>query len=121
LREYIGGRGLGAKLIYDMMKLGVDPLSVDNIFLVLTGPLTGILAPGGSKYVVVTKLPATGGFVDSYSSGNIAAEIKYAEYDCLILKGKAPVPSILKIYNKQIDLFPAKNLWGKDAFEAEKT
>lgn len=119
LKKYIGGRGLGAKLLYDMLKPGVDPLSEDNVFIVLTGPLTGTLAPGGSKYVVITKSPATGAFLDSYSSGIIAPEIKFAGYDGIALTGKAKEPSILKIYNKEVELISAKDIWGKDAFEAE--
>src|SRR5512145_1008170 len=75
-RKYIGGRGLGARLLYDLLPPKTDPLSPENILIFLTGPFTGSMVPGSSKFVVVTKSPLTGGWCDSYSSGRISLELK---------------------------------------------
>ncbi|MDW7668842.1 MAG: aldehyde ferredoxin oxidoreductase family protein [Bacillota bacterium] len=121
LEKFIGGRGLGGKLLYDLMSPGVDPLSPENVLLFLTGPLTGTIAPGGAKFVVVTKSPATGTFLDSYSSGKLAVEIRMAGYDGLLITGKAEKPSYLYIQDDVIEVRDAGDLWGKDSFETEKT
>lgn len=78
LSKYIGGRGLGAKLYWDLIPSEKDPLSQDNVFMVLTGPLTGTIAPGAGKHLIVTKSPTSGGWLESYSSGRVASELKYA-------------------------------------------
>ena len=120
-RDFLGGRGIGAKLLYDLMPGGVDPLSPDNLLMFLLGPLTGTLAPSTGKYVIVTKSPATGTALDTYSSGKIAVEMRYAGYDGLIIQGKAKSPSYLHINDDKVELRDASDLWGKkDAWEAEE-
>lgn len=119
VEKFIGGRGFGAKLLYDLLVPGVDPLGEKNIFMILTGPLTGTLAPGAAKYIIVTKSPATGGFLDSYSSGRLSREIKFAGYDGIILTGKAEKPTYLYIEDEKIIFVDASHLWGKDNFDTE--
>src|SRR6056297_836803 len=102
IKKYIGGRGLGVKLLGDLLPKNVDPLGEENIMLILTGPLTGSIVPGSGKYVVISKSPVTGGFLDSYSSGRLAPEIKFAGYDGLIIKGKAKRPSYIYIETEKI-------------------
>ena len=119
-RNYIGGRGLGSKLLLEMVPKGADPLGPKNALLFLTGPITGTIVPGGTKYVVLTKSPATGGFCDSYSSGKFAIEIKAAGYDGLVILGKSRIPSILVINEDDIRVVPAGDLWGQDTFTAEE-
>jgi aldehyde:ferredoxin oxidoreductase len=97
IKQYIGGRGWGGFLLNEMAPPGVDPFEPPNVLLFLTGPITGTLAPGGSKYVVVTKSPVSGGFCDSYSSGRLALEMKAAGYDGLAIIGKAKEPSTQKM------------------------
>lgn len=120
LRDFIGGRGLGAKLLYDLLPQGVDPLSPENIMIVLTGPLTGTIAPGGGKFVVVTKSPVSGGFLDSYASGRLAVELKFAGYDGLIIRGRAKSPSRIFVEDGKVEIKDASELWGKDTFETEE-
>ena len=120
IRQYIGGRGWGSLLLPEMVPRGIDPLGSRNALLFLTGPITGTLAPGGSKYVVVTKSPVSGGFCDSYSSGRLALEMKAAGYDGIAIKGKAKEPSILSIKDQRIEILPAPELWGQDTFKTEK-
>lgn len=79
IRDYIGGRGLGAKLLLETLAPKVDPLSPKNVMFWLTGPLTGSLVPGLTKHVIITKSPTSGGYVDSYSSGGIGYNLVYAD------------------------------------------
>jgi aldehyde:ferredoxin oxidoreductase len=80
-RRFIGGYGLGSRLIYSRQKTGVDPLSHDSTFSILTGPLTRSAALGGSRYTVVGKSPLTGGWGDANSGGDFGPHLKFAGYD----------------------------------------
>jgi len=117
--KYLGGRGFGARVLYDLLPAGVDPLSSENIMLILAGPFTGTLVPGANRYVVITKSPGSKGFVDSYASGRISLELKFAGYDGLIVRGKAAKPSYLYIEDDKAEIRDAAFLWGKDTFETE--
>ncbi|MFW9875757.1 MAG: aldehyde ferredoxin oxidoreductase family protein [Candidatus Thorarchaeota archaeon] len=119
LKKYIGGRGLGAKLYWDLIPPDANPLGKNNVFIVLTGPLSGTIAPGAGKHLIVTKSPASGGWLESYSSGRVASELKFAGYDGLIITGSAKSPISLFITDKNIEFSDASNLWGKGAFETE--
>lgn len=77
-REYIGGRGLGAKYLYEEMDPGVDALSPENKLIMATGPLTGTNASCGARYMVVTKGPLTGAITTSNSGGHWGPELKFA-------------------------------------------
>jgi len=68
-RDFIGGYGLGARILFSQQKANVDPLGADSIAGFLTGPLTGTPALSGSRYVVVGKSPLTGGWGDANSGG----------------------------------------------------
>jgi len=120
VETYLGGRGLGARLLMDMVPAGTDPLSAENVLIFLTGPLTGTMAPGSSKFVVVTKSPLTGGWCDSYSSGRISVELKRAGYDGLVIRGKANHPCYLRIDEKGVEVREANLIWGRDSFETER-
>lgn len=119
LRKYVGGRALGAKLYWDLIPPDVDPLGPENVFMVLTGPLTGTMAPCGCKHVIITRSPATGTWLDTYSSGRFAPELKYAGYDGMIITGKAERPSYLLIQDQDVSFHDASDLWGGGSFKAE--
>jgi aldehyde:ferredoxin oxidoreductase len=119
-REYLGGRGLGARLLFDLLPPQADPLSPDNVLLFLTGPLTGSMATGSSKFVVVTKSPAIHGWCDSYSSGRIAVQLKRVGYDGMVIRGKANHPCYLRLDEQGVKIREADHLWGKDSFETER-
>jgi aldehyde:ferredoxin oxidoreductase len=118
--KYLGGRGLGARLLFDLLPAKTDPLSPENVLIFLTGPLTGSMATGSSKFVVVTKSPLTHGWCDSYSSGRICLELKKAGYDGLMVRGKSNRPCYLKIDKKGVEIREANLIWGKDSFETER-
>ncbi|GAB4338399.1 MAG: aldehyde ferredoxin oxidoreductase family protein [Candidatus Abyssubacteria bacterium] len=119
LRKYIGGRGLGAKLYWDLLPPHADPLGPENIFMVLTGPLSGTMVPGAGKHLIVTKSPATGAWLDAYSSGRVAPEMKFSGYDGIIITGKAARPTYLLIEDDRVEFRDASHLWGKGAFATE--
>jgi len=115
--DYIGGRGLGIKYLYDEIDPKIDSLSPKNKLIMATGPLTGTGALAGGRYTVVTKSPLTGAIANSNSGGYYGAEMKYAGYDMVIFEGKAKEPVYLWIENDNIEIRSAKNLWGKDTQE----
>src|SRR5512136_3409782 len=109
--KYLGGRGLGIRLLYDMLPSKTDPLSTENLLFFLTGPLTGTYVTGSSKFVVVTKSPLTQGWCDSYSSGRISVELKKAGYDGLVIRGKSNHPCYLRIGDDGIEIREADWIW----------
>lgn len=117
--SYIGGRGLGARLLMDLLPPNADPLGPETPVIFVTGPLTGSPFPGSGKFVVISKSPATGGFVDAHSSGFFAPALRLCGIDILVVKGKASEPSYLWIEDGRVGIQPAIDLWGMDAFEAE--
>ena len=113
-KRFIGGKGLGARYLFEELKPGVDPLSPENVLMIWTGPLVGTMVPLTSRYAVVTKSPLTGTFLDSYAGGYFGPELKYAGFDAVIIKGKANKPVYLWINDGKAELRYAKNIWGKD-------
>jgi len=121
LRNYIGGRGLATKILWD--RLGhrwetVDPLGPENILLILTGPLTGFF-PGG-RVCVSGKSPQSNGVIGSTVGGEFPIELKCAGYDGLIITGKAAKPSYLFITDSQIEIRDASHVWGKNGKQTLK-
>ncbi len=118
LREsFVGGKGYGLKLLYDLVPPQCDPLSADNVLMFMTGPLTGTLAPS-MRACVVTKSPLTGTLIDSYFGGSFGPEIKYCGYDGIIITGRASEPIYLWIDNGRVEIRPALKLWGTGTLEA---
>jgi aldehyde:ferredoxin oxidoreductase len=118
--QYFGGRGLGAKYLYEELPKGVKALSPENKVIFATGPLTGTIVPCSGKLAVLSKSPATGGIVDSSIGGTFASNLKYAGYDLLIVEGKAKLPVYLEIENDRVEIHNADGLWGKGINETEK-
>jgi aldehyde:ferredoxin oxidoreductase len=118
-REYIGGKGLSIKYLYEELKPGIDPLSPDNKLILMTGPTTGTIVPNSGKLAVAAKSPATGTILDCSIGGHFAAELKYAGYDAVIIEGKAKAPVYLFIDDDVIEMRSAADLWGKGAHETE--
>ncbi|MCD5409828.1 MAG: aldehyde ferredoxin oxidoreductase family protein [Methanocellales archaeon] len=114
--EYLGGRGLGVKLVYDN-GVDVDPLGPGNILVFAAGPLTGTSAPASGRFCVVSKSPATGTIFDSHSGGRWGPELKFAGFDAIVVKGKAQGPVYLWINGGGAEIRDASAVWGKDVFE----
>jgi aldehyde:ferredoxin oxidoreductase len=116
-RQYLGGRGLGVRLVYDMIDPAIDPLSEDSVLVFATGPLTGTGAPLGSRYVVIAKSPLTGTLTSSNSGGVFGWKLKKAGFDALVITGKAAKPTYLLLNNGEIELRDATPYWGKTSSE----
>jgi aldehyde:ferredoxin oxidoreductase len=116
---YIGGYGLGARILFERMKPGIDPLSPQNILGFLTGPFTGTPALGGARYVVVGKSPLTGTWGDANSGGNFGPYLRFSGYDAVFFTGTSPKPVYLVINNGVAEIKDAASLWGKDTYDTE--
>jgi aldehyde:ferredoxin oxidoreductase len=118
-KDYLGGYGLGAKILFDRQKPGVDPMGPDAILGIVTGMLTGTDAIGGSRYVMVGKSPLTGGWGDANSGGAVGPKLKFAGYDAVFFSGISDKPVYLLIDNGKAELRDASSIWGKDSFETQ--
>ena len=118
--DYLGARGLGSKYLWEEMDPAADPMGPDNVLIFATGPLTGTMASTSGRYVVVTKGPLTGAIACSNSGGKFGAELKYAGYDLLIIKGRAKKPVYLSIHNDKIELLPADEIWGQTVWQTDE-
>ena len=120
-RDFIGGYGLGARILFERQKAGIDPLGPESILGFVTGPLTGTPVPTGGRHMVVCKSPLTGGWADANSGGTFGAELKAAGWDALFISGISSSPKYLFVTNNGIELRDAAHLWGKDTVETEDT
>jgi aldehyde:ferredoxin oxidoreductase len=118
-RDFIGGRGFGIYFLFKEVPKSADPLGPENKLIISTGPLSGMMVPGGGKCDWTTKSPLTGGYADASLGGHFTAEMKYAGLDTIILEGESPKPVYLFIDNDKIQLLDAATLWGKGAIDVE--
>ncbi|MGQ4892365.1 MAG: aldehyde ferredoxin oxidoreductase family protein [Candidatus Njordarchaeia archaeon] len=116
--NYIGGRGFAAKILWDELEPGTNPLSPDNLLIIASGPLSGTPTPSSGKIVVAAKSPLTGG----YGDGNLGAEatqyLKGNGYDAMVVKGKAEKPTLIHITENGVELKDASAYWGMNALDA---
>jgi len=119
-RDFIGGHGIGCKILFGKQRPGVDPLGPENILGFTTGPLTGTPVPTGCRTMVVCKSPLTGGWGDANSGGYFGSELKAAGWDAIFISGISPSPQYLLVTDEKIELKDATHLWGKDTVETEE-
>lgn len=120
-KHYLGGKGLALKLLYDHIQAGADPLSADNILVIMSGPATGTAAPAGGRFAVVSKSPLTGIFASSYTGGRFGLSLKRAGYDGIMIRGKSDTPVYLKIDHGDVSVRCASPLWGLDTYEVQES
>ena len=113
MMKFLGGRGLGAKILFDEMKPFTDPLSPANKLIFHAGPMIGTGAPFCPKYCVVTKSPLTGTILMSLAGGFFGARLRYSGYDGLIFEGRAEEPVYISIHDGSVKFHPAAHLLGK--------
>jgi len=118
--QYLGGKGLALKLIFDNLIKGVDPLSPDNILVMMTGPTCGTASPCGGRFVVVGKSPLTGIFASSFAGGHFGLSLKKAGYDGIMVSGKADHPVYIKIENNGVSICDATEYWGMDTYDFQE-
>ena len=118
-RKYIGGKTLGARLLYDLTPAGVDPLGPEAVVIINTSPATGTGAPCSSRFNMTFKNVLTGGIASSNCGGQFGVMLKRAGYDGIILKGQSAKPCTLAIVDGKATVSDAGDLWGKDAEETQ--
>jgi len=117
-RNFIGGYGIGARILYDMIPAGADALGPDNVLGFVTGPLTGSGGSFTGRYAVVCKSPTSGTWNDANSGGYFGPELKKAGYDALFVSGASEKPVYLWIKDGEVEIRDAGKLWGLDATES---
>ncbi len=116
-KDYIGGRGVAIRYLYDEVDPGVDPFSPQNKLIFATGPLTATTAPTGNRYMVVTKSPLTGALAHSNSGGDFPTWMKRTGFDLFIFEGAAQEPVYLWVNEDQVEVRSAAHVWGKEVHE----
>ena len=118
--KYLGQRGLASKYLVEEVDAKADPLGPDNKLIMATGPLTGTCASTGGRYSVITKGPLTGAIACSNSGGYFGAELKFAGWDMVIFEGQSPKPVYVTIFDGDVQIRDAGDLWGTSVWEADK-
>ncbi|MCD4683418.1 MAG: aldehyde ferredoxin oxidoreductase family protein [Bacteroidales bacterium] len=117
LIDFIGGRGLGSKILFDELPANADPMGPENKLIFATGPLTGINAPTTSRFAVVAKSPLTGTIGGCSSGGHFGIDLKSTGYDVLVVEGIAKIPCYICIIDNNVEIRDASGLWGKNTHE----
>ncbi|TFG30822.1 hypothetical protein EU527_13945 [Candidatus Thorarchaeota archaeon] len=112
IKDFIGGDGFGAKILFEEVAGGIDPFSEKNKLIVGTGPITGTIWPMSGRTVFISKAPLTGIWGESHVGGFLGAELKYAGYDMLVIEGKAERPVYISINDSDLQLIDARDFWG---------
>jgi aldehyde:ferredoxin oxidoreductase len=116
-KDYIGGRGVAMRYLYDEVDPQVEPLSPENKLIFATGPLTATPAPTGNRYMVITKSPLSGALTNSNSGGDFPTWMKRTGFDLFIFEGASEKPVYLWVNEDQVEIRSAEHLWGKDTHE----
>ena len=119
LRNYIGGRGLAARILYDDLAPKTNPLERQNEVIFMTGPYTGVGAPASARFDVATLSPQTGLFGAANGGGFFGPTLKRAGFDGIVIRGAAKNPVYLWVSEDEGELRDAEKLWGHDSFETE--
>ena len=119
LLNFIGGYGVAARILYNRIPPKVDPLGPKNILGFITGPLTGTVAPTGTRWTVVAKSPLTGGWGDANGSGYFGVALKRSGFDAVFFTGIADHPVYLYLDDGKAEIRDAIDLWGLDTYQIE--
>ncbi|HIE57774.1 MAG TPA: aldehyde ferredoxin oxidoreductase [Anaerolineales bacterium] len=112
LRKFLGGRGLGAYLVYTEVPPESDPLGAENILAFCTGAMTGVRVPTGGRSSLSTRSPLTGAIHDSNAGSQFGVRLRWAGYDALVVSGRADSPVWIEITAQGAQIHPADHLWG---------
>jgi aldehyde:ferredoxin oxidoreductase len=118
-RKYMGGSAMGMYYLLKEMPAGADPLGPDNMLALCLSVMTGTPISGQSRMTSVAKSPLTGAIGDAQCGGFFPAEMKFAGFDAIIIKGKSEKPVYLWIHDGQVELRDASHVWGRITGEVE--
>lgn len=116
-KKYMGGSGLGAKILLEELGSGVDPFGDENRLLFMTGPLTATAVPSSSRFTVAGKSPLTGIWGEANAGGNWGRQLRNTGYDGIVVEGRSNKPVYLWIHDREVVIRDAAHLWGTDIFE----
>lgn len=119
-KDFIGGEGFAAKILYDELKPGMEPLSEENLLVFTVGPLTGTRAPSSGRLCIGFKGPLTKTVGMSNVGGHLAPMIKKAGYDVVVVEGKSENPVYISIDDEKVEFKDASQLWGLDTEDTEE-
>jgi len=112
IKNFIGGRGFGVKILWDNLKPGVNPFSPENLLIFAVGPLAATGAHSASRFFVMFKSPLTTTYFRCVCGGGFGAEMKFAGYDAIVIEGKADKPTYLWVHNESVEFRDATHVWG---------
>jgi aldehyde:ferredoxin oxidoreductase len=118
-REYIGGRGLAARLLWDMNKAGIDPLGPGNTLIYNAGTLNGTSVPCSGRSSVTAKSPTSNLYLKTNVGGAIGGYLRYTGNSLLVITGRSEKPVYLWIDDDEVEIRDASHIWGKDVRETE--
>lgn len=119
-KNYLGGRGMNALLLWEKLRKNTNPLGPENIIIFGTGALTGTHVPSSGRITITFKSPATNFYAKSSAGGNFAASLKFAGYNHIIIYGSSDKPVFLNINNEDVSICNAEFLWGKNVKETNE-
>ncbi|CEP66187.1 Aldehyde ferredoxin oxidoreductase, C-terminal [Moorella glycerini] len=117
---FLGSRGINAKLLWDLVRPGTDPLGPENVLIFGAGKLSGTGAPSSGRTTITCKSPATGLYLKANSGGHWGTELRYAGYDHVVVRGAAAQPVYIYIEDGLVEIRSAAHLWGKDVRETTR-
>jgi len=120
VEDYLGGSGMGTKILWDEVPPSTNPLDPENKLIVATGPLCGSPMPNSGRLEFIAKSPLTGIYGDSNAGGHFGPELKFAGCDLIVFEGRSPTPVYLLVMHNRVELCPAAPIWGRGVFETER-
>jgi aldehyde:ferredoxin oxidoreductase len=120
VRRYLGSRGINARILWNQVKPGVEPLGAENVLIFGAGTLTGTGTPSTGRTTVTTKSPATGLYLKSSAGGKWGMALRSAGYSNLVIYGQAPSPVYIDIKGRDVAILSADDLWGADVRETTR-
>ncbi|MEM2319793.1 MAG: aldehyde ferredoxin oxidoreductase family protein [Candidatus Bathyarchaeia archaeon] len=120
VENFIGGRGFGAKILFDEVPKGVDPLSPYNKLVFTTGSLTATKVQSASRWIAQFKSPLTNAYCRSVGGGFFGAELKFAGYDAVIVEGRSPKPVYVWINDDKVEFRDAADVWGMNTYATQE-
>ena len=120
---YIGGRGIATRIAWEEIDPDVDAFDPENLLIIMTGPLTGTLAPSSGRVMfcgVASQVYPKPWFTRSCMGGWFGSELKYSGFDGIIVQGKAEKPAYIWINDGDIEILDAGDIWGRDTFSTQK-
>ena len=120
VKNYIGGSGVGTKILFDETKAETKALDPDNPLIFMTGPFTGTNTPLSGRHAVISKSPLTNIFASCDVGGSFGTALKASGYDGIVITGRASEPKYIYINDGNVEIRDASAVWGKDTYETDE-